>query len=239
MGVPEVPLGDLYHSALWKRWGNVRFNFRSPVSTVNGICKLQDGREQAADFYVLAVPFERVGSLCAEVKPPAIEHSPISSVHLWFDRAVTALPHATLLDSPLQWMFNKGAGRHLQIVVSASRDWLSVPATDLISATVAELASFFPAVADARLVKGRVVKEVRATISVRPGLDHLRPTTTTENPRIFLAGDWTRTGWPSTMEGAVRSGYAAAEAITAAAGNPRRFLVADINDRSSTTDRMG
>jgi uncharacterized protein with NAD-binding domain and iron-sulfur cluster len=237
--VPDRPLGELYRSEVWKKWPNVRFHFRSNAVSLNGVCRLEDGMEHRADFYVLAVPFERISAVCPAIGTPAIEHSPITSVHLWFDRAVTELPHATLLDSPLQWMFNKGSGRHVQVVVSASRDWTRVGSGELIQTTVKELTSFFPAVADAQLLKGRVVKEVRATISAVPGVDEVRPVAATSDPRLFLAGDWTRTGWPSTMEGAVRSGYAAAEALTAEAGMPCRFLLGEINDHSSIYGETG
>jgi zeta-carotene desaturase len=239
MAVPEVPLGELYAGKLWARWPNVRFHYRAPVNTVNGTCRLQNGDEHRADYYLLAVPFERAASLCPVITVPPLEHSPITSVHLWFDRSVTELPHATLLDSPLQWMFNKGAGRQLQVVVSASRDWIAKGRAELIELTVSELGTFLEHVRGAGLVKARVVKEVRATIAVRPGLDALRPAAATTDPSIFLAGDWTQTGWPSTMEGAVRSGYLAAEAISTAAGCPRRFLVPEINDRSSVPPRVG
>lgn len=235
MGVPDVPLGELYRPELWRRWSNVRFHYRAPVAHVNGCCRLQGEREARADYYVLAVPFERIGSLLPAFTPPPIEHSPISSVHLWFDRSVMDLPHATLLDSPLQWVFNKGSGRHLQVVVSASRSWTPLSQADVIDLTRRELAAFFPAVAEAGVLRARVVKEVRATMSARPGLELVRPAPQTDRPDVFLAGDWTNTGWPSTMEGAVRSGYAAAEAVTRAAGSSRRFLVPEINHRSGTS----
>jgi zeta-carotene desaturase len=125
-------------------------------------------------------------------------------------------------------MFNKGGGRHIQLVISASRSLLPMSRSDVIDLCLRELAEFFPAVRDAVLLKSHVVKEVRATISARPGLAAVRPGVCTARPEIFLAGDWTWTGWPPTMEGAVRSGYAAAEAVCAAAGRPARFLLADI-----------
>jgi uncharacterized protein with NAD-binding domain and iron-sulfur cluster len=93
---------------------------------------------------------------------------------------------------------------------------------------VRELAEFFPLVKNARLEKAHVIKEVRATFSARPGLEELRPVACTPLKNFFLAGDWTRSGWPGIMEGAVRSGYIAAEAVAAAAGNPQRFLLPDI-----------
>jgi len=83
-------------------------------------------------------------------------------------------------------------------------------------------------VSQAKVEKAHVVKEVRATFSAKPGLETRRPANTTAISNLFLAGDWTRSGWPATMEGAVRSGYLAAEAIAGAAGQPRKFLLPDI-----------
>jgi uncharacterized protein with NAD-binding domain and iron-sulfur cluster len=98
----------------------------------------------------------------------------------------------------------------------------------VIALAVRELGEFFPAVRDAQLEKAHVVKEVRAVFSARPGLESQRPPARTAIRNLFLAGDWTRSGWPATMEGAVRSGYLAAEAVTEAAGAPRKFLLPDI-----------
>jgi zeta-carotene desaturase len=156
-----------------------------------------------------------------------VEHSPITGIHLWFDRPVTALPHATLLGRTLQWMFNKSEGRYLQLVVSASRGLIQMPKGEVIALALAELAEFFPAAREAKLERAHVVKELRATFSARPGAEALRPSAETSVPNVFLAGDWTRSGWPATMEGAVRSGYLAAEAVARAAGAPAKFLVAE------------
>ena len=156
------------------------------------------------------------------------EHSPITGIHLWFDRSLTQLPQATLLDRTMQWMFNKGGGRYLQLVVSASRSLVEMNRADVIALALRELAEFFPRAREAKLEKAHVVKEVRATFSPRPGLEALRPASATKFPIFFLAGDWTRSGWPATMEGAVRSGYLAAEAVTRAAGKPREFLRPDV-----------
>jgi len=91
-----------------------------------------------------------------------------------------------------------------------------------------ELAEFFPVVKEAKVVKATVIKEIYATYSVLPGLDQYRPEARTAWPRLFLAGDWTATGWPATMEGAVRSGYLAAEALTESTGTKQKFLVDDL-----------
>ena len=125
-------------------------------------------------------------------------------------------------------MFNKGEGGYIQAVVSASRSLLETPRNEIIDLAVRELGEFFPAVREARLEKAQVIKEVRATFSARPGLEAIRPLSRTYLKNFFLAGDWTRSGWPATMEGAVRSGYLAAEAVTEAAGTPARFLLPDV-----------
>jgi tetratricopeptide (TPR) repeat protein len=155
-----------------------------------------------------------------------------TGIHLWFDREVTTLPHATLLDRTMQWMFNKDAGRYLQLVVSASRDLTNLARHEIVDIAIGDLRLYFPRVRDARLLKAHVVKEQRATFSPAPETEALRPGCRTAMHNVFLAGDWTRTGWPATMEGAVRSGYLAAEAFAQAfdqpAGKSAKFLVADI-----------
>jgi len=228
MGVPAVPLGELYGSEAWGQIGNVALHLRTPVERLeveNGRvrCAIVGGVEQTADFYVSAVPFERLAALAPDIPVPAFTHSPITGIHLWFDQSITDLPNATLLDRTIQWMYNKSEGRYVQLVVSASRSLLEMPRQDVIDLAVRELAEFFPAVREAKLVKAHVVKEVRATFSAAPGTEPLRPAARTNIPNLFLAGDWTHSGWPATMEGAVRSGYIAAEAISG-----KRFLLPDI-----------
>ena len=110
-------------------------------------------------------------------------------------------------------------------MVSASRGMVDMPRADVIALALRELGEFFPEVRAAKLEKAHVVKEIRATFSARPGLEARRPVSQTKLRNLFLAGDWTRSGWPATMEGAVRSGYLAAEAVAEAAGNPERFLL--------------
>jgi len=230
MGVPAVPLVKLYSPDAWEKIGKVKLHLRAPVERLDVErgrvrCAIAGGVEHTADFYVAAVPFERLGALApnAGLDIPALGHSPITGIHLWFDRSITDLPNATLLDRTIQWMYNKSEGRYLQLVVSASRSLLDMPRQEVISLALRELVEFFPAVREATLVKAHVVKEVRATFSAAPGVEQLRPGTRTAVTNLFLAGDWTRSGWPATMEGAVRSGYLAAEAIAA-----RRFLLPDI-----------
>jgi zeta-carotene desaturase len=235
MGVPGVTLTELYGSEAWNRLENVRIHVRAPVDRVlvehgRAIGADAGGAFHAADYFISAVPFERLPSLAPElgIELSGFEHSPITGVHLWFDRPVTELPHGTLLDRTMQWFFNKDEGRYLQLVVSASRELLDMPRTEVIDLALRELAEFLPAVRDAKLEKAHVVKEVRATFSAKPGMAKLRPGARTQIGNLFLAGDWTNSGWPATMEGAVRSGYIAAEAVTNEAGTPLRFLLPDL-----------
>lgn len=229
MGVPSVPLGDLYSDARWRRFERVAIHLRAPIESIetSGCVKLADGSVRRADFTIVCLPPERLGTVAPglNVETSWIEYSPITGIHLWFDRSVTELPHATLLDRTIQWMYNKDGGRYLQLVVSASRSLTNMPKADVIDLAARELAEFFPAVRNAKLERSHVIKELRATFSARPGTEGLRPGAATSAANIFLAGDWTRSGWPATMEGAVRSGYIAAEAVAKAAGKPARFLL--------------
>jgi len=230
MGVPAVPLGALYGREAWERIGQAELHLRSPIEKIvieNGSVQqvLVAGEQLRADHYICALPFERLSAIVPDLPLDlaGFEHSPITGIHLWFDRPVTDLPHATLLDRTIQWMFNKNEGRYVQLVVSASRSLETMPRADVIALALRELAEFFPAVAGAKLEKAHVVKEIRATFSAAPGLELRRPVSRTAIPNLFLAGDWTRSGWPATMEGAVRSGYLAAEAVTG-----KKFVLPDI-----------
>jgi zeta-carotene desaturase len=235
MGVPAVPLGRLYGSEAWKRIGTVELQLRAArVAYRNrGRSRARSHRRRAGStrrFLCLRAALRTrhrsgagVGYRCQRVRAFAI-----TGIHLWFDRPVTKLPHATLLDRTIQWMFNKHQGRYVQLVVSASRSLTEMPRADVIALALKELAEFFPAAREAKLEKAHVVKEIRATFSARPGLEAHRPVNHTTVPNLFLAGDWTKSGWPATMEGAVRSGYLAAQAVTAAAGAPKVFILPDI-----------
>jgi zeta-carotene desaturase len=171
-----------------------------------------------------------------------IKVAPITGVHFWFDRPVMDEPFLTLLDTTTQWIFNKTAlyadsnvkektvpaGQYLQLVISASYDLLQKPRQEIIDLCLREVWQALPAARDAELLKATVIKEAAATFSPEPGVDRWRPKQQTSLPRLFLAGDWTDTGWPATMEGAVRSGYLAAEALLRTAGAPRKFLQPDL-----------
>ena len=119
-------------------------------------------------------------------------------------------------------------GSYVELVVSASKSLVQKSREEILELDTHELAEFFPAVREAKLVKATVIKEIYATYAVLPGLDKYRPAAKTQWSQIFLAGDWTATSWPATMEGAVRSGYLAAEALMKSVRRDQKFVVADL-----------
>jgi squalene-associated FAD-dependent desaturase len=260
MGIPTVPLTELYNRAgdyISARGGEVRFrssaeSFRAEFADVKLL--LASG-EESFDFVIPAVPFDVLSRLLPDTTAAEplrqtlgrFETSPITGIHLWFDRQITDLDHAVLLDRTIQWMFHKskllngktsglngGTGAaesssYVELVVSSSKSLVEKSRQEIIDLAIAELREFFPGARDATLVKATVIKEVHATYSPRPGIESHRPSPETVWPRIFLAGDWTATGWPATMEGAVRSGYSAAQCVARVAGRrDAAFLVPDM-----------
>jgi len=256
MGVPSVPLAELYDGCkaeIERRGGEV--NLRMPVRATHfqdgGVSAVEfdGGRRESGDAYVFAVPHEVLTDLLPEdVKQQElglaqlgnIKVSPITGVHFWFDREVMQEPFVTLLDTTTQWIFNKtalyggkngsekGKSQYLQLVISASYDLLQKPRQEIIDLCLAEVRQAFPAAINANLWKATVIKEAAATFSPQPGVNRWRPKQQTSIERMYLAGDWTDTGWPATMEGAVRSGYLAAEAVLRACGTPKRILQPDL-----------
>lgn len=145
--------------------------------------------------------------------------SPISGIHLWFDRPVMDQPHAVFVGTMSQWVFrrsenddanNKG---YVQVVVSASHDLRKLDASEVIATVVAEIFNAFPAARAAKLMKGRVVTDPQSVFSLSPAVDAIRPKSSTALHCLHLAGDFVQTGWPATMEGAVISGRVAASSV--------------------------
>ena len=225
IGIPLVPFRLLHAepaaAAIEAAGGRVQAGTK--VSGVTGKHVQTDGGTDEADAVILAVPHE----LAAELAPPGtvdadalarLGASPIVNLHIHYDRRVLAEPLAAALDSPVQWIFDRtaaaGASEGQLVAVSLSH------ATDEIGKSVAELRERFlpalervlPAAGAAGVIDFAATHEPRATFAVAPGTRRLRPGTVTPTPGVYLAGAWTDTGWPATMESAVRSGLAAATA---------------------------
>jgi len=263
IGLPSVPLAELYEgcgAAITRQGGEVKT--RAGVREIRlqddrflGAV-FEDGTEIGADACVAAVPYEALPAMLpksmAEQGAPLsglrnLKTSPITSVHLWYDRPVMDRPYLALIDYTTQWIFNKtqlyeplrtdgdgtrcsdeSGGQYLQIVISASYDLVPRARQEIIDLCCKELADILPTTRTAKLVRSTVIKEVKATFSPAPGVDKWRPAQESGIRNLYFAGDFTRTGWPSTMEGAVRSGYLAAEAMLASFGRPRKFLQPDL-----------
>ena len=268
-GIPSQPLSEFYGlvARLAVQQGTV-LHYRSSVESIE---VLPDGLWQAvasdgsggvtrhtAPSLILALPFEQTARLLATLPEESPQrqrilpllshfiHAPITTVHLWLDRAITDLDHAALLDTRIQWLFNKTrirsletasrsveirdseqtpTGSHyLELVISASHAELGQRPEQILHSATDELARFFPEFRQAKVLKSAVLKEARATFSVTPGLDRFRPAAEAPGGNLYLAGDWIQSGWPATMEGAVRSGRLAAEAVARATGNAANFL---------------
>ena len=190
-----------------------------------GAVALADGATLPADAVVLALPPGRASAVCPEALPadPALGASPIVNVHVWYDRPVMDEPFTAVVDSPVQWIFNRtvmgggdGSSHHLAISISGAREEVGVPRAKLAAAMRAELEELLPRARAAEALATAVVKEPQATFAQAPGQAARRPGVATPLPGVALAGAWTATGWPATMEGAVRSGIAAARHVLGA-----------------------
>jgi zeta-carotene desaturase len=251
MGMSTVPLSQLYAGVtpfITERGGSLLLNtFVEGAAWDDASAKwliCTRTSELVSDYIILALPFEAMQKLLphlpaeegAEKLARQIErheHWPLCSVHLWFDREVTDLEHAVLLDREIHWMYNQSklqgrGGHYIELVISASRTFAAMPRDAAIQLALRELAEFFPRVKEAKLEKVALIKEMHATFGVRPGIDSARPSAVSSWPQLFLAGDWTATGWPSTMESAARSGHLAAEALGMEAGEPLKCFERDL-----------
>lgn len=257
MGMSTVPLSELYAGAevfLAERGARILFNTNVEALAFDEaagkwMITTRSG-EVVADYVIVALPFEALakllpnmpgaddaGALAKQITQH--EHWPICAVHLWFDRPITELDHAVMLDREIHWMYNKGKlqpwrkvkGTYVELVQSASREFAALPREHAINQALNELVEFFPEVKTAKLEKAALIKEMRATFGVPPGIDTARPYVRSPWPNLFLAGDWIDTGWPSTMESAARSGHLAAEALGEDTDNFVRPFVPDLPPR--------
>jgi squalene-associated FAD-dependent desaturase len=281
--VPKIPLGETWQRAgAWLTRHGAKLRMRTRIERLEtdgrgflGVVQ-NDGLLRRFDHVVSAVSWKQLGSLLG---PALLKHipkaeagtalnpSPITAVHLWFDRPIMDLPHAALVGRLSQWVFNQGnrqaapAARHdpaasvgnhgragarsvptmvedgqetppgpfhYTVVISASHALLGRDSNLVLHDVLEELRAIWPLVGEAKLVHQRVLTQPAAVFSARPGADLARPGQQTPINGIYLAGDWTATGWPATMEGAVRSGYRAIEALLAALGRPESVLTPDL-----------
>jgi squalene-associated FAD-dependent desaturase len=247
--VPSVPLARLYGEELQKWLGahevSLQLNTAARALKATGdrveSVEFRGGESIRTEWIISTVPFDRLLDLLpagvADEMPyfarlRQLETSPITSVHVWYNRPVMDLPHVVLIDSIGQWVFNRGKTApgefYLQVVVSAARQFRGLGHDDVQRGMVAELSGLFPAAQPDALVRARVVTEHAATFSAVPGVDQWRPDQRSPLQNLFVAGDWTATGWPATMEGAVRSGYLVAEKLLAQVGVQEKIVQPDL-----------
>ncbi|MFF4394682.1 hydroxysqualene dehydroxylase HpnE [Streptomyces sp. NPDC001480] len=240
IGWARVPLGEL-HDALARKAldsAGVRTEVRSRVTSVsineNGSWNVQvPGETLRTDAVVLAVPQREAhgllppGALDAPERLLGIGTAPILNVHVVYDRKVLARPFFAALGTPVQWVFDRteasglGEGQYLALSQSAARDEIDAPVAVLRERYLPELQRLLPRARGAEVRDFFVTRERDATFAPVPGVGRLRPGARTKAPGLYLAGAWTATGWPATMEGAVRSGVSAADAALSALGRPR------------------
>ena len=210
--LPTKPLGEMHGDAA----GRALETAGAQVHTGARVERLDD---LDAEAVVVAVPPGESAKLLGEPEP-ALQDSPIVSVHLWFDRVLLAHPLAALLGSDAHWVFDRGAltgheperGQYLTVVSSGAPELMELRGRELVDRIAGELTG---RLGPAELLWSRVSREPAATIAVRPGSERLRPGPGTARPNVTRAGAWTGTGWPATMAGAVCSGLTAARALTA------------------------
>jgi squalene-associated FAD-dependent desaturase len=239
IGMATVPLGDLHAAApaaLLARLG-AQVRLRARVSSLGrlpgggfriGFAQDDasgDGQPLTADGVVLAVPpgqAARLGAAAGLARASEwddLGSSPIVNVHVIYEQRVMRLPFAAAVDSPVQWVFDKtsqaglASGQYLAVSLSAADRYVDMPAAELRQIFLPALERLFPAAAGTAVTDFFITRERRATFRQAPGSARLRPPAATPVPGLALAGAWTDTGWPDTMEGAVRSGHNAAREV--------------------------
>ncbi|MFE0729140.1 hydroxysqualene dehydroxylase HpnE [Streptomyces antibioticus] len=240
IGWAHVPLGELHDRLARKALDSagVRTETRTRVTSLSrtddGCWNVQvPGETLTADAVVVAVPQRETydllpaGALDAPERLLDIGTAPILNVHVVYDRPVLRAPFLAALGTPVQWVFDRTAasglreGQYLAVSQSAAQDEIDLPVADLRARYLPELRKLLPGTRDAEVRDFFVTRERTATFAPAPGVGRLRPGARTRAPGLYLAGAWTATGWPATMESAVRSGVSAADAALNALGRPR------------------
>jgi squalene-associated FAD-dependent desaturase len=245
LGLSRVGLSELYVpasvGAIQKAGGRVLT--KSPVERIEiengratGIA-LRDGRRLQADIIISTVP----PSAFLKLIPPALvaadpyfsrieklRYAPIISIHLWFDRAITDYQFVGLLDTTVQWLFNRSkihespkSEGHISLVISGAHAYDDWPEKKILTLAIEELRRVFPEAEEAVLLRSRVIKEHFATLSPSIGVESLRPTHVSPIQNLFVGGDWSKTGLPATIESACVSGHACAELAAAPSSESR------------------
>ena len=230
IGIAAVPFAELHdapaRAAL--RAAGAALALRAAVRGIEvdqaGATLSVDGEALRADAVILAVPHDAVAALApaaAQLDAGALARlgaSPIVNLHVWFDRRVTELPLVAGWDTPLQWIFDRTQaagverGQLLTVSLSAAEEWLGQSRAELREVFVPAFRALFPAARDAEVLDFFALSDPAATFRQVPGTRRLRPGAATRHAAVYVAGAWTDTGWPATMEGAVRSGRTAASA---------------------------
>ena len=254
--IPRRSLAELYDQRVadWLRRRGVAIHLETPVQHIALDDEAQllvnvQGSQQPFDIVIAALPWRGLPPLLSPPLGPALapqmdavarmQSAPISSVHLWFDRRITELPHVVIVGRLSQWLFVRepaaagndsslNSGFYHQVVISASRELAGRDRTEIVREVCGDLSAIFPLAREARLLRSALLTEPEAVFSVTPASEALRPSQRTSIPGLILAGDWTSTGWPATMEGAVRSGYLAAQAALGATNRRNQILVPDL-----------
>jgi squalene-associated FAD-dependent desaturase len=237
IGYARVPLGELHGEAAMRalRDAGATVHTRARVTAIEPAPRRHrvefSGGCLEADAVVVAVPHTAAAPLLPReanidaARLDALGRSPIVNVHVLYDRTVMDVPFAAGISTPVQWVFDRteasglDRGQYLAVSLSGATAELTEPATALRDRFLPALAALFPRAERAQVVDCFVTRDPAATFRQAAGSRRFRAATRTGAPRLYLAGAWTDTGWPATMEGAVRSGHAAAHAALVDLGN--------------------
>ncbi len=236
--VPQIPLAELFGQKMTEQIRNLGVNVQPgrAVSRVReskggATVDTHDGAAYDAEHVIVAVPWHAVSKLVPQSSVANLDcisripASPITGLHLWFDREITDRPHAVLVGTLAQWVFRDPCGNrtkdsngYYQVVISGSSAANSLGKKQLVETVLGELRHAFKSAKHATLLRSRIVTDPNSVFSIRPEVEAIRPPARTPLPWLHLAGDWIDTAWPATMEGAVIGGRMAASSVAEQSG---------------------